>query len=136
MMVRDAVATARTEHVIFFLVAAYVETLSYYGETRSVLHPDVVRLPLSGTADLAARLRRVRDMLGSDEAIPAQVSLVMEEARDIFTAAVRRLSALAPPAGMSHRTGRGTHYGYEMPWGDRRWNDGQRDCPGDGRERL
>lgn len=95
MMIVDAVETAGSKHVVYFLVSAYVETLHYYDETRSALSPQVTKLPLAGRADVTARLRVLSQMFKEEERHPPRVRLVIEEAIEIFAAASRRLGILA-----------------------------------------
>lgn len=101
MMILEALRLATGEHAIYFLLTAYVETLHYYDETRSVLPPHVTKLPLTGKADVTARLRVFSQMAKKERHQPA-VQFMIEEATEIFAAASRRLSVLAAQAATQH----------------------------------
>ena len=64
MMLADAISSATSEHAVYFLVAAYVESLHHFH--RSLGIPErVIALPLAGLDDLEERLRLLGDGLGS-----------------------------------------------------------------------
>jgi hypothetical protein len=64
MMLADAISSATSEHAVYFLVAAYVESLHHFH--RSLGIPErVIALPVAGLDDLEERLRLLRDTLGS-----------------------------------------------------------------------
>jgi hypothetical protein len=95
MMLTHAIELARTEHVVHFLLASYVETLDYYDTTRALLPGEIRYLPLAGTADVHSRLSALRALLDTYQ-IGAQddTRRAIEEAVDVFTVASRRLTAL------------------------------------------
>jgi hypothetical protein len=94
MMIIDAIETAQTEHVIYFLLTAYVETLGFYDPPRSFLPPDVSRLPILGNSDVTKRLRVLRETLDSDVRDRRDVQVLFQEAVDLFDTALQRLRIL------------------------------------------
>jgi hypothetical protein len=95
MLITDALGLAKNEHVVLFLLTAYVDALHCYEENLSALHPQVTGLPLTGRADVAARLRVLRETQKPDENNAGTVSALAQEAIDVFVAASRRLNVLA-----------------------------------------
>ncbi len=91
MTIPEAMEVAGTEHGVFFLLTAYIETLHYYEASRAALHPRVIGLPLGGTEDVAARLQLLHVLSAPGAAAPWPL---IEEAIDVFSAASRRLSVL------------------------------------------
>ena len=92
MQITDAIRTADTEHVVYFLLTAYIETLHYYDPLRSALPEDVKRLPMSGLSDVAERLRALR--AATERYAHSQVRLLIEEVVEVFRAALQRIRAL------------------------------------------
>jgi hypothetical protein len=86
----EAIGTADNEHVVYFLLTAYVETLDYYDPLRSCLPEDVKSLPIAGISDVAARLRTLRRVIV--QYAQSQMRLLLQEALDVFHAALRRLT--------------------------------------------
>ena len=60
MTIVDAISAAPSEHAVYFLVTAYIESLRHFERSARVPEP-VLQLPISGRADLARRL----DTLGN-----------------------------------------------------------------------
>jgi hypothetical protein len=90
-MITDAIKLAPSEHVVYFLLTAYVETLGYvdlYG-----IPEDVKRLPISGKPDVSERLDIMRDVLDGPQSTTT-VKAVIEEAVDVFGAASEQLERL------------------------------------------
>jgi hypothetical protein len=90
-MITDAIKLAPSEHVVYFLLTAYVETLGYvdlYG-----IPEDVKRLPISGKPDVSERLDIMRDVLDGPQSTTT-VKAVIEEAVDVFGAASEQLEKL------------------------------------------
>jgi hypothetical protein len=91
LMLTDAIKLAPSEHVVYFLLTAYVETLGYidlYG-----IPEDVKRLPISGKPDVSERLDIMRDVLHRPQSTMT-VKAVIEEAVDVFGAASEQLERL------------------------------------------
>lgn len=94
MTILDALRLANSEHVVYFLLTAYVETLHYCGEAQFAVPPHVTKLPLSGKSDVMARLRAFSRAARDAERHPPAMRCVIEEAAEIFAAASRRLSVV------------------------------------------
>jgi hypothetical protein len=92
LKITEAIETADTEHIVYFLLTAYVETLDYYDPLRSSLPEEVKRLPMSGISDISDRLRAARDAI--EQYAKSHAKLLIEEVIEVFGAALRRLSAL------------------------------------------
>src|SRR5215212_5996364 len=93
-MTAIAIEFAQTEHIVCFLLTAYVETLGYYETTRLALPEQIRHLPLAGKADVDGRLRILRALLERRDATARDARGVTEEAIDIFAAACRRLNVI------------------------------------------
>ena len=94
MQLTDALKLAQTEHVVYFLLAAYVETLDFYDPARSSVPAHVKRLPMAGRADVVERLRALRDALRAHRQAGGKQRAVIQEAVDVFSAACQRLRTL------------------------------------------
>ena len=94
MMLNDAIRLAATEHVIYFLLTAFVETLDYRDPPRSFIPARAKRLPLVGEADLLERLRVLRNACKAHARTEPIARGVIEEAVDVFSTALQRLTAL------------------------------------------
>ena len=92
MKITEAIQTADTEHVVYFLLTAYVETLGYYDPLRSSVPRDVKRLPVTGMADVSERLGALR--LTIEHYARSKTRLLIEEAVEIFSVALQRLTVL------------------------------------------
>jgi hypothetical protein len=92
LKITDAITTADTEHVVYFLLTAYVETLHYYDPLRSFLPEHVKRLPMADISDVSERLHALRTAI--EQYAQSQARLLIEEALEVFSAALQRLSAL------------------------------------------
>jgi hypothetical protein len=92
LKITEAIKTADTEHVVYFLLTAYVETLQYYDPLRSCLPEHVKRLPMAGMSDVSERLRAVRS--ASEQNAQSEARTLIEEVFEVFSAAFQRLSAL------------------------------------------
>ena len=90
-MLSDAIKLAETEHAVYFLLTAYVETLDYYDPPRSSIPARAKRLPIAGKADVVERLHVLRNTYTPSGSI---AGAVIEEAVDVFSAASQRLTAL------------------------------------------
>lgn len=94
-MITDAIKTAQTEHVVYFLLTAYVEALGYYDPPRSSLPPYVNRLPIAGMRDVTERFRALRETLDSSvQQDSSGVRALIREAVDVFDTASQRLRIL------------------------------------------
>jgi len=94
LLLTDAIKTGQTEHIIYFLLSAYVETLEYYDPPRSSLPSCVNRLPIAGTRDVTGRLRALRETLDSNVQDGQEIRALVQEAVDVFATASHRLRLL------------------------------------------
>jgi hypothetical protein len=92
LKITEAIKTADTEHVVYFLLTAYVETLHYYDPLRACLPEHVKHLPMTGMSDISERLRAVRS--AAEQHAEPQARLLMGEVLEVFSAALQRLSEL------------------------------------------
>jgi hypothetical protein len=92
LKITEAINIADTEHVVYFLLTAYVETLHYYDPLRSSLPEHVKRLPMAGISDVSERLRALRTAI--EQYAKSQARLLIEEVVEVFSTALQRLSAL------------------------------------------
>jgi hypothetical protein len=90
LMITDAIKQAPSEHVVYFLLTAYVETL---GCVDLGIPEDVKRLPISGKPDVHERLGIMRDVLNRPRGVNTEKAVV-EEAVDVFGAASEQLERL------------------------------------------
>ena len=93
-MLNDAIKLATTEHAVYFLLTAYVETLDYYDPPRSSIPARAKRLPMAGKADVLERLHVLRNARKAHTQSGSIARAVIEEAVDVFSAALQRLTAL------------------------------------------
>jgi hypothetical protein len=97
MMISDVIAEAGTEHEIYFLLTAYLESVRF-GDRFGLLPEHITRLPVSGPADVKKRLDDLRTecaqaMFQSNE----RTRRFITEALDVVGAARDRLTCLARP---------------------------------------
>ena len=86
MMILDAISHATTEHAVYFLVSAYIESFQYcHGQEK--VPGDVMTLPIHGEADLQERLRA----LHATARLPAHAALPVWEATAVLSSALKRL---------------------------------------------
>jgi hypothetical protein len=107
MMLADAIDSAISEHAVYFLVTAYVESLHHF-HTSLGLPERVIALPLGGTADLVERIRilreannaRANDMAAAVEAI-AILEGALARLRKLAEAPVDRFAATRKAASVT-----------------------------------
>jgi hypothetical protein len=97
MIIVDAIQSAPTEHAVYFLVTAYIESLSHF-ECSAGLPRPVLRLPICGSADLASRL----DTLETSIAVPHETVVPVSEVAGVLASAVSRIGSLT--AASAHST--------------------------------
>jgi hypothetical protein len=97
LTITDALTQARTEHVIFFLLTAYAESLGWYDPRRSGVPGRVTRLPIAGRVDVVERLYVLRQVLEA-HVRESEIRVLIEEAFEVFSAASRRLKFLQSAA--------------------------------------
>jgi hypothetical protein len=91
MMIVDAVSAAPTQHSVYFLVTAYIESLRHFERTSGV--PGMVLdLPVSGAADLSDRL----DALRRNSDVRLESVVAVSELAAVLACALTRLETLEP----------------------------------------
>jgi hypothetical protein len=88
-MIVDAVSSAPSEHAVYFLVTAYMESLRHF-ERSSGVPQRVLDLPVAGAADLGERLSTLRRTMSS----PVESIVAVSEVESVLTSALGRLSTL------------------------------------------
>lgn len=97
MTIIEALGQADTDHIVFFLLTAYAESLAWYGSTKSCVPARVLRLPIAGIKDVIERVQALRRARRAYAQRPFRTRLLLDEATDVFDTASRRLSTLAGP---------------------------------------
>lgn len=101
MMISDVILEANSEHEIFFLLTAYVESIRYC-DRLGTLPENLTRLPLSGIGDVQRKLEALNAGLGQHfEDCNGRTNAILREAADILRAALDRLQWLAREAAPS-----------------------------------
>lgn len=91
-MITDAMKSAQTEHTVYFLLTAYVETL---GHTDNYGIPETVRrLPICGRSDVRERSRLMRETLYTRGRHDNCAKPVIVEAADVFNTAAKQLETI------------------------------------------
>jgi hypothetical protein len=93
LIIVEAIGRARTEHVVYFLLSAWFETLEHTGHAR-VLPAEATGVPVRSSVDVRRRLRLVREKLASESEIAPQRARVLEDAARALHAARIKLSGL------------------------------------------
>ena len=93
MMILDAIDTASSEHAVFFLVTAYIESLHHFHRGLGIPE-EVVKLPITGVSDLEERL----DCLHHKVDVPPEAVVPACEVRAVLATAVQRLALEAAHA--------------------------------------
>ena len=93
MMIVEAIQSTHSEHAVYFLLTAYLESLRHFERSAGV-PAGVLRLPVRDSGDLHDRLALLDErMKGERNAI-----VPVNEARDVIECAIGRLAALAGTA--------------------------------------
>ena len=91
MMIVDAIRSAPTQHAVYFLVTAYIESLRHFERTCGV-PAEVLALPLDGLADLAERTRVIGERSGN-----GHESVAISELAAVLDCAIEQLMSLEEP---------------------------------------
>jgi len=94
MMILDAINGAPSKHAVYFLVTAYIESLHHFHRGMGI-PACVVRLPVTGVADLEERL----ESLHHNFAVPFDAVVPASEVSAVLASAVSRLASEAAQAG-------------------------------------
>jgi len=98
-MITDVIAEAGSEHEIYFLLTAYLESVRF-GDKFGLLPEHITKLPLSGLPDVRRRLDELRTE--RDQAVVRsneRTRRFIMEALDVVGAARDRLTWLEQPEG-------------------------------------
>jgi hypothetical protein len=94
MIITDVIRSASTAPEIQFLLTSYVEAARYC-DPLGRLPAELRDLPIGGTADLAARIARLKTAFGVPfEELREQDRAIVREALDIYSCALIRLRYL------------------------------------------
>ena len=112
MFIIEAILTARTEHIVYFLLAAWLEALEHDGHANAV-PVEAKELPLRGHADVKRRLALLRQKLDRTQKYAAADLRRLRDVAAAFSVACERLRELSgrlEPATItaSPRSGAGT----------------------------
>jgi hypothetical protein len=88
MMIVDAIRSAPSEHAVYFLVTAYMESLRHFEESSGVPEP-ITRLPIAGRHDLHERLTLLRSSITT----PLESIVPVPEVGAVLDSALERLTA-------------------------------------------
>ena len=94
MIIIDALRLAASEHVVCFLLTAYVETVEHRGSAARAVPADAKRRPVRDANDVFQRLRALRSKRAMTTA-PREARMI-DEVVSAFSAAADRLRALLP----------------------------------------
>ena len=97
MMIVDAIRAAATQHAVYFLVTAYIESLRHF-ERSSGVPAEVLELPIRDRGDLEQRAAAV----DQSTVVPFDAIVAISELATVLASAIERLSMLdnAPAAFM------------------------------------
>ena len=91
MMIANVIAKADSEHVIYFLLGAYVEA-TQFGRN---LPERLTKLPIAGMPDVETRYEQlIEEFRNASHQQREKTRLEIDEALDIFETALRRLKFL------------------------------------------
>jgi hypothetical protein len=95
MTIIEALRRADTDHIVYFLLTAYAESLSWYDLPGSRFPARVTRLPVASVDDVSERVNALKNAQESQVPRPSRARVILEEAIDVFDTASRRLKFLA-----------------------------------------
>ena len=92
MIIIDALRLAANEHIVYFLLTAYVETVEHRGAAARAVPEDARRMPVRDAGDVMRRLSVLRSKRATTTA-PREVRMI-DEVVAAFSAAADRLCTL------------------------------------------
>ena len=102
MMIVDAIRAAATQHSVYFLVTAYIESLRHF-ERSSGVPAEALELPIQGRDDLEHRAA----IIERSTLVPFAAIVPLSELAAVLACAIERLSlleaALMPSARSDNR---------------------------------
>jgi hypothetical protein len=106
MIIIDALKLASSEHVVYFLLTAYVETVEHRGLASRALPKEAKRMPVRDADDIMRRLRVLQAKRPAANA--RREAKMIDDVVAAFSAAAEKLRALgarvsAPGVGQSVR---------------------------------
>ena len=93
MTILDAINSAASEHAVYFLVTAYIESLQHFHRGLGIPEA-VIKLPLSGVDDLEERLTSLKSSIDVD--VPLEAVVPASEVTAVLASAVQRLATEVP----------------------------------------
>lgn len=94
MVIADAIRQADTEHVVYFLLCAYVNSATR-SDTLKNLPERIVTLPLAGKDDVKSRFATLMyELDAASKQLDDIACLALKDALTVFSAAVQRLQSL------------------------------------------
>lgn len=94
MTITDVIRDADSDHVIYFLLSAYVNANRCGDRLKSLPEP-VAALPLSSTADVKSRFEvLIVELDAASKRLDDQACLMLKDALTIFGTALNRLQSL------------------------------------------
>ena len=91
MMIVDVICDAESEHVIYFLLVAYIEAARFPAK----LPENVLNLPIQGLKDVETRVRRLAtEVYGLSEGQSERTRVEVQDALNVFDTALERLTFL------------------------------------------
>jgi hypothetical protein len=94
LFIVKAILQARTEYIIYFLLAAWLEALEHDGRARAV-PLEAKRLPVRGAGDVSRRLAAVREKLDRHAAFTPAEASALEDAAAALSVACLQLRELS-----------------------------------------
>ena len=94
MFIVTAILQARTEFIVYFLLAAWLEALEHDGRARAVPLA-AKRLPVRGAGDVSRRLAAVREKLDRHTAYAPAEACALEDAAAALSVACQQLRELS-----------------------------------------
>ncbi len=95
-MITDVIREAETEHVIYFLLTAYVRAVRFDDKVKS-LPEQATRLPLRDVEDVSERFQMLVTALdAASRQANDKARTIIKEALHIFGTGLSRLKALQP----------------------------------------
>lgn len=95
MMITDVIVEAKTEHAIYFLLTAYLESVRF-GDKFRLLPEHITRLPLDGIVDVRVRFHDLRTELDRASGPGcSKAGALIKEALYVFGTGLDRLTWLA-----------------------------------------
>jgi hypothetical protein len=96
LIIVQALRSAQTEYVVYFLLSAWLEILEHNGRARSI-PADVKSLPVRDAHDVYRRLRTTRQALAAAREIEPRDARALEDVAAAYAVAWDQLRTLSRP---------------------------------------